>query len=612
MAADAFPAHYRIMTTADPAAPPSAPATLGRIAGRWTALRGYIRSRETGIVLIAVVIGIAAGVLVSGMAQAVQALHVLLFRIDPDQRLSGVPELHSWRVIVWPAAGGAAMALSGFLWSRLKRPLAVDPIEANALRGGRMSLWDSLYVALQTLISNGFGASVGLEAGYTQMGAGLASALGLRLRLRRVDMRVLVGCGAAAAIAAGFGAPLTGAFYGFEIVIGAYSVASVAPVMAASLAATLTAHALHGALYRIRVPVEGYIGAEDYPAFILLGVICAGVGIALMRAVSLVEQGFSRIRMPAWVRPIVGGLVVGALAWISPQALSAGHGALFEDMATKLALPVLGGLVLLKMAASAVSLGSGFRGGLFFASLLIGALLGQIYADGMALLIPTAGIDREASALVGMGAFAVAIVGGPLTMSFLVLETTGDYALTGAVLGASIISSLAVRETFGYSFSTWRLHLRGESIRSAHDVGWMRSLTVGRLMREDTPSILASAPLEEFKRKFPLGSTQRVILLDGEGRYDGIAVVTDAHARTDAADQAKPISTFARLKEATLTPAMNVQQAMALFDRTESEALAVVDGPQDRKVLGLLTESYALRRYAEELEKSRRGLIGER
>ena len=153
------------------------------------------------------------------------------------------------------------------------------------------------------------------------------------------------------------------------------------------------------------------------------------------------------------------------------------------DLTAKLGIGALVFLILTKSAASVISLGFGFRGGLFFASLYLGSLLGRLFA----VVLDTyagASLDPTAASLVGMGAVAVAIVGGPLTMSFLVLETTGDFGLTAATLTASIIASLIVRETFGYSFSTWRLHLRGETIRSAHDVGWLRTLTAGRMMRD--------------------------------------------------------------------------------------------------------------------------------
>src|SRR6202043_823557 len=112
-------------------------------------------------------------------------------------------------------------------------------------------------------------------------------------------------------------------------------------------------------------------------------------------------------------------------------------------------------------------------------------------------------------ALVGMSALAVAVVGGPLTMAFLTLESTGSLPLTVAVVAASVISAITVRRTFGYSFATWRFHLRGEAIRSAVDIGWMRDLTVGRMMRREMRTVRADTPITAFKRDFPLGAHQR-------------------------------------------------------------------------------------------------------
>src|SRR3569833_2783604 len=191
-------------------------------------LRTQIRSSELWLVGIAVLVGAAAGAMAMAQGVIAHTMQVLLFGIEPEVRLSVAPPIAPIRLLAIPA-GGLVLGALAFLRTR-KRPTAiVDPVEANALRGGRMSLRDSLYVAGQTLISNGFGASVGLEAAYTQMGGAVASRLGVWLNLRRADLRLLVGAGAGAAIAAAFGAPLTGAFYAFEIIIGAYTVAGVAP-----------------------------------------------------------------------------------------------------------------------------------------------------------------------------------------------------------------------------------------------------------------------------------------------------------------------------------------------------------------------------------------------
>ncbi len=580
--------------------------------GRAAQLRAWVRSSESLLVVVAALVGAGAAVLVVGLSLASQAAHVLLFGIAVDQRLSASAAIAPWRALLFPAAGGLLLGLTE-LWRRAHRARpAVDPVEANALHGGRMSLRDSLLVSLQTLISNGCGASVGLEAGYTQAGAGLASRTGIALRLRRTDLRIMVGAGAAGAISAAFGAPISGAFYAFELIVGVYSVGNVSAVMAASLAAWLTTQALGGSPYAFHALQVFPLQPWHYLVILAMGGVATALGVVVMRGVEASEKLFALSRLPVWLRPAVGGLMVGGLALLTPQVLAAGHGAMALDIGLSLPMRVLLGLLALKLLAALVSLGSGFRGGLFFASLFMGVLLGKVVGEGFTCWAPGFGLDPTALMLAGMGTLAVAIVGGPLTMSFLVLETTGDLGLTAAVLTACVGTSLTVRETFGYSFSTWRLHLRGETIRSAADVGWIRSLTVGRLMRGDVATAPGAQTLREFRRRTPLGSRSIAVAVDADGRYLGLVAVPEAYAaERDAELDTTRVAALARLPDAALLPEMNVKTAMALFDRAEAESLAVIDAPDTRRVVGLLTEAHAVRRYAEELDKASRGAFGE-
>ena len=566
-------------------------------------VRGEIRASELWLVLIAAFVGAAAGLATIAIGVAAHSLQELFYNIDFDERLSASTRIDPWRLVALPL-GGAALVLASWLWARTRRAVPVDPVEANALRGGQMSLRDSLFVSLQTVISNGFGASVGLEAAYAQMGGALASLTGQAFNLRRSDLRTFVGAGAGAAIAAAFGAPLTGAFYAFEIIIGSYTIANIAPVVAATLAATLMTRLAHFEPMVVRIGAGQDLQLSHYLLFGGLGLVCAFFGIAVMRMVGLTESLTGKWARVRPLRPLAGGALLAGLALFAPQTLSAGHGAMHLDLSAQLGVTALVFLISTKALASVISLGFGFRGGLFFASLYLGSLLGRLYA---VLLdqFTNAAIDPMAASLVGMGALAVAVVGGPFTMSFLVLETTGDFGLTAATLTASIIASLIVRETFGYSFSTWRLHLRGETIRSAHDVGWLRSLTAGRMMRTGAATIAAGADLAEFRRRFPLGSTRRVVAVDDAGRYAGIVLTRTVYADEDGEGQVHEMAT---LTGDWLTPDMNIKQIMGVFDRTGSDELAVLD--EGQQLLGVLSEAYATRRYAEELEKNRRDLVG--
>jgi CIC family chloride channel protein len=569
-------------------------------------LRNRVRANQVWLLIVAIAVGAASGLAAHGLNLATQVLHHLFFATPPGGNVTRLARIDPpWRLL-WLPVGGAVLGGAGWLWRRRHPNAIVDPVEANALHGGRMSLRDSLFLGLQTLISNGFGASVGLEAAYAQLGSGLASTLGVRLNLRRSDLRVLVGAGAGAAIAAAFGAPLTGAFYAFELIIGSYTVGAVAPVVAAALAGCAVSLQL-GTPPHIAGPTLTNLGAEDYVFSAGLGVVAALVSVGIMRLVSGLESAVKALGVPRAVQPVLGGAAAAAMALVTPEVLSAGHGALEHHLSAPFAPGPTALVFGLKIATAAVCLGLGFRGGLFFASLLLGALLGQLYWWAASSLGIGPAPDIQVAALVGMAALAAGVVGGPLTMTFLVLETTGDFGLSGAVLASALVCTLIVRETFGYSFTTWRLHLRGESVRSAHDVGRLRALTVGKMMRTAPPTAERSISAGEFKRRFPLGSTTRVVLVDSALRYGGLILTSDVWAGDRKADD--PVAALAKWPADTLTTDMTASEAIAKFDTAGADELAVVDAAG--QVLGLLTESHTARRFVEELEKTRRDLTGE-
>ena len=571
-------------------------------------LRAMVRARELSLIALAALVGAIAGLVVAAMSTGVDVLHQLLFRLDPGVRLSGLLRLDPVVALTVPLAGGAVFGIATELIARWRPEREIDPIEANALHGGRMSLLGSIIVAAQTVWSSGVGASVGLEAGYTQLGGGIASRLGMAFRLRRADLRILVGCGAAGGIAGAFGAPLAGAFYGFELIIGGYSPNSLAPVAAAALIGFLVAHALAPADIGVVAPERMAVGVHDLVIAATIGLLAAALGILLMRGVALCETLFVRLRVRPALRTTIGGLVVGLLAMVTPQVLSSGHGALRLSGVFTLSLWTVASILVLKIAASIVSLGSGFRGGLFFSSLLMGALGGDLLAIALTMAWPSGHFDPNAYALIGMSALSASVVGGPLTMTFIALETTGDLWLTTAVLIAVIISAQMTREVFGYSFATWRFHLRGESIRSAADIGWMRELTVGKMMRRDIRTAAAAGTIAAFRDAFPVGSTTYVIAVDDDKRYAGMVRVADAHAAEVSPGEA--VRDLLHSANDMLLPGMAIKDAVLAFDRAEAESLPVVDSYLDRRVVGLLTEAHALRRYSAELERRRQELIG--
>ncbi|ESQ87441.1 chloride channel protein [Asticcacaulis sp. AC460] len=568
-------------------------------------IRRILQTSDLLFILLAAGVGLLAGVMSAALAHVAHAMQVLFYGFSPDLRLSGQLQLDWWHILALPA-GGLVLAMIRFAFPRRTRA-PIDAVEANALHGGRIPARDSMIVSLQTLVSNGFGASVGLEAAFAQMGGGIASKIGQWLELKRASLRTLVGAGAGGAIGAAFGAPLAGAFYAFEIVLGAYTPATLAPVAAASLMAVLAAALMHNEPFVMASTIGRAIDIQGYLLYAVLGIICAGLGILIMRLVALAEIVVRKLPIGEIWRPVAGGILLMPLAFIFPQVLSSGHGAMHLYLDQQPLVTTLLAVFALKVMASVISLAFGFRGGLFFASLFLGSLIGAAFAQGVNYIYPAAMLDTTNAALVGMGALAVAVVGGPMTMSFMVLEVTHDFALTAAVVTAALVSAAIVRDKFGYSFSTWRLHLRGQSIRSARDVGWVKSLTAQSLMRRNHTTLRDDLSVADLREQVPLGSTARVLLVDGNGDYRGILPTADAYQ--DKLDLAAPLSSVTQQTEVYVRPDMDIVAILRMFEHFAVDDLAVVN--EDHKLLGLLTERYVNRRYAEELEKTQREFFGE-
>ncbi|WP_272915233.1 chloride channel protein [Aristophania vespae] len=571
------------------------------------ALRLVVRRSEIGLTLLAALIGALGGVGVVIITRLTLLAHSVFYNLDNGGRLSGLKSLPLWRCLVVLGLGGLVIGVFGLWITQVMKRNAVDPIEANALHGGKMSVRDSLIVVIQTLISNGVGASIGLEAGFTQIASAIGSRIGQAFRVRRQDLRMLVGAGAAGAIGSAFDAPIAGAFYAFELVIGTYSISSLCPIAVASITGLGVTRLFGGLHNEVKIPLLSSMKWHDSLGVACLSIICALMAIVIMYGVTQSEGLFRRIPGPAWSKPLWGGLIVGLIAAGSPSVLSSGHEAMRLVLEGRYLTSLSLLLLVAKAVSSSISIGSGFRGGLFFASLYLGSLAGVGFG---AILAPydLAPVNETMCALIGMSAMAVAVIGAPMTIICMILEMTGQVSIGGAVILAAVLSLLTTRRLFGYNFATWRFHLRGESIRSPIDIGCIRSLTVQSLMRDHIRSLHPSVTVLQAQALYPLGSGHRIILIDEEGRYGGMVSIVDLHS---CHDEEKMIGALAAWKNAMLTPQMNIKEAAKLFMKFEADALVVVEDYISCIAVGQLTESYTLRRYAAELDRSRRELAGE-
>ncbi|PSO14973.1 chloride channel protein [Bradyrhizobium sp. MOS003] len=572
-------------------------------------LRNFVRNRETGLVLVGIVVGLLSGVLVAAISSLSQLFHALLFDIPFDAHLSATGVISWQRTLLIPVLGGLVLALIGLYFARrVKGQQLADAIEANALYGGRVSFRGSLLISIQTLLSNGFGGSVGLEAGYTQICSMFGSHVGQRLAARRNDMRLLVACGAAGAISAAFSAPLAGAFYAFEVVLGAYTSAGLVPVIASAVTAWLVARQLTHQSFLMVPGFPSPVSVEMIGQTMLIGIICAFASIVVMLAVAFSERCFQRITvLKGLLRPMLGGLLLGGLALLTPTVLGAGHGAMQILLVSNPTWLLLTTTIVFKILASAISLGSGFRGGLFFASLLLGALIGQLYSVVLTGPLPTIALQPGTAAIAALAALGTGVLGAPFSMVCLALEITGDFSVTVGAVVASSVCALIVRELFGYSFATWRFHLRGEAIRGPQDVGWVRQMSAASLMRADFENALTTMPIGEAQRQFSPALVRQIVLRDPNGIYAGIVPAATLHSVASRDEEL--LGSLAQQQEEYLLPTTPVREILKAFERSEADVLAVVDRPDHRATIGTLSEAHVLRTYGEELERRNQELF---
>lgn len=571
-----------------------------------------LRSSEPGQIAACAVIGTLIGAIVAAMHRLVNVLHKVDFLLPGHIALSAGVGADPWRIAVVPAIGGLVLGVTALIWRKFRSSEIIDPIEANALYGGRMSLLDSARLTLSTIISNASGASLGMEAGYSQFGSGVFAAIGRYFHLRRADQRMFVSAGAAAAIAAAFNAPLTGAFYGYELVLGSYTPRALAPVAVASVCGVLMLRALGSGhpLFESHavIPVYGW----TYVLFGLMGILAAGVAISAMKSVTWVERTIRQLPIPVWARPAVGGLLLSAIALFVPQVLGSGHGAIQYQFQNDWSFFALLILLVAKLVASAISVGSGFRGGLFSSSLLLGCLFGGVFAKMLIWVAPALAVQYNGFLMVGMGSVAAAVIGAPFTMIFLVLEATGDFPVTVGVLVGVVTAATIVRLTFGYSFATWRFHIKGIGIRGAHDVGWIASLTVRKIMRAGPQVATSTTPVETLRAKYHLGAEKRLFMTDKDGLYIGSIDMAALHdPQLDEATGTEPLEKLIEHSGVYAFPGDNIRTALKRFEASRVEAMPVLAGRNDKRVIGYITEAFALRRYTQELEQRRSAELGE-
>lgn len=561
------------------------------------------------IPVLAFVVGAATGGAVIVFREAIALVQTIAFGTGSERLFAHIENIPWWQVMLTPALGGVLIGLAVKYLMPDKRPHGVaDVIESAALRGGRMSGLTGLKAAIINAASIGFGASVGREGPAVHFGAAMGGWLSSLLHLKQGASRTLLGCGAAAAVAASFNAPLAGALFASEVVIGHYALSAFAPIVIASVTGTAISRYYFGDFPAFFIPEHVIRSMWEFPAFVGLGLIAGLTAVAFMRGIMTAETVAARLPIPGWLRPGVGGLIVGVIALWFPQVLGVGYGITEAAVMTAIPLGLLLAIFAAKLFATAVSIGFGFGGGVFSPALVIGAMLGGACGIIFTQISPELSTGTGAYTLLGMGAMAAAVLGAPISTALIIFEMTGDYALTLALMVSVVISSMITRGFHGGSFFTWQLERRGHDLHDGYETALLRKIPVSSVLSDGGELVGLGDGLPEVRAMLQKSDAGELFVVDGNGRLFGTITLSDMSefAFDSELDNLVTASDVARRSPPVLAGVDHLEEALKIIHDSAEETIAVVDDPESMKFLGCVREGRVIAAYNRVLLESRR------
>ena len=425
---------------------------------------------ESKVWLAALICGILVGLAMSGLRAAIFSVEFVGFGAQDERITSAITQLHPLRALLIPVIGG--FVVSFLLWLGLKLGIRGDPriggirdviyARRHVLdRRGRttplvsmhMSIKDGIQTFLLAVASLGSGASAGREGPAVHIGAVLSGFFAHKLKFTPAQIRALLGCGAAAAVASSFNAPLAGLLFAHEVVLGRYRTSDIGPIAVASVSGALITRAIFGDNAVFTPPDFSHAPVIFFLGTPFLGLIAAGMAIVMVRAFVVAPAVGSRfadkIRIPHWMLPPLAGVVIGVFALAYPQVLGVGYEATATSIATGYSAAFMLILAIAKLAATTLCIGARFGGGVFSSSIFIGAMIGGVFGAIMAALTGHGDLAQSFFTLVGMGAISGAVLGAPISTTLIVFELTGSYETSAAVLISVSMATVIVQATLG-------------------------------------------------------------------------------------------------------------------------------------------------------------------
>jgi CIC family chloride channel protein len=465
----------------------------------------YGISEPATIMITALIVGIGAGL------GAVVFRHLIdwVFEISYGGiagLLNGISPLH---LLIIPALGGAIFGPLIYRFAREAKGHGVPEVmEAVALRGGRIRPQVAVIKSLASAICIGTGGSVGREGPIAQIGSAIGSTIGQLFKLSDDRIRSLVACGAAGGIAATFNAPIAGSLFALEVILGQFKATYFGAVVISAVVADVIAHIFEGDVRAFLIPEYSLVNPLELLLYVVLGAVAAVAAFGFTRLLYYSEDLWEKIRVPEYVKPIIGGLALGVIGILSPKILGfprvfgVGYETISEALFGRLTIQLTLLLLVLKVLATITTLGSGGSGGVFAPSLFMGAMLGGAFGQISNQIFPGITAPSGAYALVGMAAFFSGAAHAPVTAVLILFEMTGDYLIILPLMLATVMSTLVSRALSSESIYTLKLTRRGVHLQYGQDIDVMQGVTVGEVMTIEVDVVTGNMSIEELVTEF--------------------------------------------------------------------------------------------------------------
>ncbi len=548
-------------------------------------------NEHTIMAVLAVAVGLAGGFGAVGFRYLIDFFQNLAY--GSSEELLNVVLALPWYLKVWvPAAGGLVVGPLVYFFAREAKGHGVPEVmEAVALKGGVIRKRVVFVKILASAISISTGGSVGREGPIVQIGSAIGSALGQVLKVSQDRMRTLVGCGAAAGIAATFNAPIAGAMFALEVVLGEFGLATFSPIVISSVVATAVSRAFLGDIPAFIVPAYELVSVWEFPMYLVLGIFCAMVGVAFTRGLYRVEDLFDDFKFPEYLKAIIGGMILGAGGFFFPQVLGVGYGAIDLALMQKLAWWLLLVLIVVKILATSITIGSGGSGGIFAPSLFMGAMAGGFFGTVVHQLFPTVTASAGAYSIVGMGAVVSATTHGPLAAILILFEMTGNYKIILPLMLSCIVANLFAGQLMKESIYTLKLVRRGIDIREGKEVNVLKSMFVKDVMNRDVETIAEGSALEEMTDKISKSKFNSFPVLDAGNKLAGILSFNDYSEAIFDEDLKGLVVARDLASENVVTVSVDddLYTALGKISRKDFSTLPVVSPDDPAELVGIVT-----------------------